>query len=83
MTDNLAKSATPLEDFQSSSYDWSRKPAAARKARILEIARRNEPRPGPYSSLGRSLAFYTDPGRTAYDPAFTKSVRSLRPEWFS
>jgi hypothetical protein len=71
------------QEIRAAAPNWTMKTAAMKKAEIVEVARRDEPRPRPDSTIGRSLAVYTNPNGTAYDPVFTQQVRELRPNWFS
>lgn len=71
------------QQIRAAAPNWTMKTAAMKKAEIVEIARRDEPCPRPDSMIGRSLAVYTNPSGTAYDPVFTQKIRELKPNWFS
>lgn len=71
------------QEIRAAAPNWTMKTAATKKAEIVEIARRDEPRPRSDSMIGLSLAVYTNPNGTAYDPVFTQQVWELRPNWFS
>ena len=61
--------------------------ADIKKAELLAMALRGEPRPVSKGKnkhpLGRVLSNYTDPSSKSYDPVFTAKIRALRPDWFA
>jgi hypothetical protein len=56
--------------------------ANQKKKQLLEMARKNCPKPDKYGPLGRALANYTQKSCHSHDPAFTKQIRRLAPHWF-
>lgn len=84
-TKSKAASYDPVFDPQTlpASSSWAPKTAATKKAEIVEKARRKEPKSSLSSAAARSLAVYTNPSGTAYDPVFTQKIRELKPNWFN
>jgi hypothetical protein len=53
-----------------------------RKAELLAMALRGEPRPNKKHPLGAVLCMYTNLSSNSYDPVFDKEIRAARPDWF-
>jgi len=68
--------------------EWSRREPAARKAKLIEMAKNGCKRPSNRSkneeerSLGSALNNYTCKSNPSYDADFDDSIRTLAPEWF-
>jgi superfamily II DNA or RNA helicase len=60
--------------------DWFENTARIRKAELLRLANRWEPKPS--NKFGRAIFRYTNKNSCCYDPEFDKQIRSLRPDWF-
>ena len=57
--------------------------AVIRKNKLLEMAKRGDPRPKQRKhSLGSSLSRYTCKKSKGYDEAFSKEIMRIAPEWF-
>jgi hypothetical protein len=63
-------------------FDKSLTSADYKKHRLIEIAKRGEPRPNRKTKEGRALSDYTNESGFYYCPNFDKSIRKLRPDWF-
>ena len=63
--------------------DWFVDTAKIKKEQIIKMAEEGLPRPvyGKHL-LAKSLITYIRPNHTAYDSAFTKKIKKLRPDWF-
>ena len=65
---------------------WSSADPEGKKAELLAMALRGEPRPASKGKnrhlLGVMLCEYTRPNSNNYDPVFDQELRSLRPDWF-
>jgi hypothetical protein len=64
---------------------WSQTEVAGQKKKeLLRMARNGEKRPGyEKTKLGQALSNYTRKKSPAYDAVFDKTIRKLRPDWFS
>jgi hypothetical protein len=51
------------------------------KRRLLEMAKRGEPKPVQTHQLGKSFASYIYPTSGCYDPTFTATIKKIAPEW--
>ncbi len=65
-------------------WEWEvTSPARGKKKRLLEMARKGEPRPNQKKTrLGKGLSHYIDKNSKTYDSAFDKVIRKLVPSWF-
>lgn len=67
--------------------DWfvSQKEKTQEKKKILlDMARKGLPRPShDKTRLGQALSNYTRKSSHVYDPEFDKTIRTLRPDWFT
>ena len=61
---------------------WFINTASENKKQLLEIARREGPRPLSKTKLGRSLGSYIYKTHGCYDTKFDKKIRRLAPHWF-
>ena len=62
---------------------WSSADPEGKKAELLAMALRGEPRPaGDKHPLGHALVLYTIRSSRSYDPVFDQEIRALRPDWF-
>jgi hypothetical protein len=63
---------------------WSQTEVASQKKKeLIRIAKNGEDRPShDKTKLGQALSNYTRKSSPAYDPAFDKTIRKLRPDWF-
>lgn len=55
--------------------------ANQKKERLLEMARRGDPRPTRREELGSAFSSYTTPRSKTYDEMFTGKIRMIRPDW--
>lgn len=53
-----------------------------KKEALLALARNNENKPKPRSSLGMALSRYMCITSNCYDRQFTKEIKALVPHWF-
>ena len=60
---------------------WWFDTAKENKKKLLEMARRGEPRPLSKTKIGSALVGYTNKG-TTYDHEFDAEIRKLRQDWF-
>ena len=74
---NNYKSVLKYFDFDESisSVDY-------KKHKLIEIAKRGEPRPSQATKEGKCLSNYTVKNSNCYCPKFDKTIRKLRPDWF-
>lgn len=49
---------------------------------LLDMAKRDEPRPPQKTRLGQRLCAYTNSKSPCYDEKFTIKIKKIRPEWF-
>lgn len=56
-------------------------PSAHKKQILLEMARRGVPKPRRKTEIGRAFGNYTLKKSTSYDPAFTKQIGKIAPDW--
>jgi hypothetical protein len=65
---------------------WSSADPEGKKAELLAMALRGEPRPASTGKnkhpLGAALCNYTNSNSKSYDPVFTAEIKALRPDWF-
>jgi hypothetical protein len=58
--------------------------ADQKKKELLKMAREGAARPShDRTRIGQALSNYTRKSSTVYDPAFDKTIRKLRPDWFA
>lgn len=61
---------------------WFINTADEKKKQLLEMARKEEPRPKWKIKLGQALSSYINKISKSYDPKFDKQIRQLAPHWF-
>jgi hypothetical protein len=90
----ICKSATAYDsefdkEIRKLRPDWFVGIIVENKNKLIEMAKRGEPKPRRKDPLGRSFKHYTSVGSHArkklskyYDSEFDKELRKLRPDWF-
>jgi len=64
--------------------DWFASSADENKKKLLEVAKKGEPRPViKKHPLGQALCSYTCKSSTAYDEVFAAEIRRRQPRWFA
>jgi hypothetical protein len=64
-------------------FDESISSADYRKQKLIEMAKRGEPRPSQQKTKeGHYLSSYTIKSSSSYCPEFDKTIRKIRPDWF-
>ena len=56
--------------------------SAYKKQQLLKMAGRGEPKPRRRTKIGEAFVNYTQKGSKFYDPAFTKQIGKIAPDWF-
>jgi hypothetical protein len=63
--------------------DWFTKKSDIKKQQLIKLAKSKAKKPiNLLHPLGAPLSYYTTPKSSAYDPTFTKLIKSINPEWF-
>jgi len=52
------------------------------KEQLIKLAQEGCRKPKPSTPLYSKLTEYINKGRSSYDPAFTKAIKRIAPEWF-